>query len=127
MGDLKGVYPGGPGRRGEGARRPGETSSPVRLRSGAEVDDARLVGGASWRRRARTKRLLWGFAAAVAASAALGYTLGLAAHRSPGEIARSMGQDESIQGVLRSERQVILRELWKMEIEEAQRGKRPNR
>lgn len=115
MSRISGPYPGGP-------RRPSEEPDdhePVRVGSGEEVESRLQDRSRRERERRKRRRIVVGLVAFFLVAGGIGTWIGLRSLRTAEEIAaeeEAREQEESgIEGVLRQERNRILRELWKME------------
>lgn len=112
-----GMYPGGPTRkRGESApERPFRTTPVERM------EEAEAVRTVHRRRKARRRRIMWGFLACLVAAGALGLYLGMRTQPSPAEATAEMQESRDRDRMISSEVNRALLELWRMEEVEAGR------
>lgn len=116
---IKGSFPGGPRRTGEGE----PTRPPPRLRTVAEIEQG-LSRRSLERARGRRGRLRWaGALLVIVLGFAAGAALGLATHTTPQEVTEALDSERQRDAEISREVNRVLLELWRMEDVEALRNR----
>jgi len=120
---IRGRYPGGPSREGDGSTGGAVRRSPELSR--AEELETRAHRGRQHRvRKRRRRRVAVGFVVALLVAGAVGFWMGISSHRTAAEIAReeeAAAREREFDPAAESDR--LLQQLWLME--DLERARQP--
>lgn len=118
-GRIKGSWPGGPKREGEGQKRTG----PPRLKTVEQIEARKAARTIRTGRSKRQRRTLLGLVLCMVVAGGLGWTLGLRSHASleeiNAELAELQTEDPEMSAVINQ----VMMELWRMEDVEYTRNR----
>ncbi len=117
---IRGSFPGGPTRKDTSPQREG----PPRTGRVEELEAARAARSVRIRRKARKRRVVWGFVVSLLVAGGIGLALGLGTHTTAEELTAEAQQTRTRDMDISQEVNRTLLELWRMEEVEAQRGQR---